>query len=305
MIISISVIICTHNPRPDYIERVINALKAQTLPLERWELLLIDNASNQSLCEKINLDWHFNARHIRENQLGLTYARLRGFKESQTEVLVFVDDDNVLDQDYLETTLQISEKWPVLGAWGGQILPEFEETPPEWTKPFWINLALREFEHDKWSNLLHQDESTPWGAGLCIRRTVAEKYGELVRNDPNRAKLGRSGKSLLSSEDKDMVFTSCDIGLGTGIFSSLKLTHLIPSNRLQEEYLLKLIEGVGYSSVILDSFRGKSPPNYSLKTRLANYFRRWFLNPRERRFKDASFRGVNSAIQQLRSVKSP
>ena len=38
-----SVIICTHNPRSDYLRRVLDALKAQTLLREQWELLLIDN----------------------------------------------------------------------------------------------------------------------------------------------------------------------------------------------------------------------------------------------------------------------
>jgi len=39
--IPVSVIICTHNPRPDYLQRVLDALKAQTLPKENWELLLM------------------------------------------------------------------------------------------------------------------------------------------------------------------------------------------------------------------------------------------------------------------------
>lgn len=43
MQVDISVIICTHNPRSDYFEKVLNALKAQTLSTAQWELLLVDN----------------------------------------------------------------------------------------------------------------------------------------------------------------------------------------------------------------------------------------------------------------------
>jgi hypothetical protein len=39
----LSVIICCHNPRIDYLLRVLKALSEQTLLKERWELLLIDN----------------------------------------------------------------------------------------------------------------------------------------------------------------------------------------------------------------------------------------------------------------------
>jgi len=306
----ISVIICTHNPKSEYIARVLSALKAQTLSTEQWELLLVDNASTQTLSEEINLGWHSDSRHIRENQLGLTPARLRGIQEAKAEILVFVDDDNVLDVDYLAAALQISKEWPILGAWGGQALPEFEKNPPEWTKPFWSKLALREFTQDKWSNLIHQDETTPYGAGLCIRKVVAEKYSELVRTDPKRSKLGRSGKIetsntlLMACEDIDMAFTACDLGFGTGLFRALKLIHIIPENRLQEEYLLKLIEGLTYSVAVLESFRGKTPPKYSWKAKLLNYFRHWFLNPRDRRFKDAHFRGLNLAIQEIANSDS-
>src|SRR6266487_2314818 len=99
----ISVIICTHNPRPDYLLRVLDALKAQTLPTEQFELLLIDNASTEPLASTWDLSWHPCSRIIRENDVGLTSARLRGIRESLASMLIFVDDDNVLAKDYLKT----------------------------------------------------------------------------------------------------------------------------------------------------------------------------------------------------------
>src|SRR5208337_5568979 len=112
----VSTIICTHNPRADYLRRVLDALKAQTLPQERWELLLIDNASKEPLAAAWGLNWHRNARHIREDEPGLTPARLRGIKESVGELLVFVDDDNVLDPSYLETALSLAKRLQHIGA---------------------------------------------------------------------------------------------------------------------------------------------------------------------------------------------
>ncbi|MBV8886846.1 MAG: glycosyltransferase family 2 protein, partial [Chroococcidiopsidaceae cyanobacterium CP_BM_RX_35] len=165
----ISVITCSHNPRLDYLEKVLAALKSQTLLLEEWEYLLIDNANEHLLSAKIDLSWHPNARHIREDKLGLTPARLRGIQEAQAKLLVFVDDDNVLDIDYLAVALQISKDWSVLGAWGGEIRGEFETPPPDWAKPYLINLGIRELQQDQWSNLLHQHETTPCGAGICVR----------------------------------------------------------------------------------------------------------------------------------------
>ena len=45
----LSVIICTHNPRLDYLGRVLDALREQTLGKEQWELVVVDNASTSSL----------------------------------------------------------------------------------------------------------------------------------------------------------------------------------------------------------------------------------------------------------------
>src|SRR5512132_4628719 len=103
----LSVIICAHNPRKLYLERTLRALQAQSLEHSRWELLLIDNASESPLSRDWDLSWHPHARHVVERELGLSAARLRGMREANCELLVFVDDDNVLDAEYLSEAVQI------------------------------------------------------------------------------------------------------------------------------------------------------------------------------------------------------
>src|ERR1700756_4229555 len=107
----LSIIICTHNPRLDYLSRALEALRLQTLPMAEWELLVIDNASRPAAAALVSLAWHFNARHIREEVLGLTPARLRGIQEAQGQLLVFVDDDILLDPDYLTNAVGIYEEY--------------------------------------------------------------------------------------------------------------------------------------------------------------------------------------------------
>ncbi|MEA5620678.1 glycosyltransferase [Cronbergia sp. UHCC 0137] len=297
----ISVIICTHNPRSDYLKRVLQALKDQTLSLEHWELLLIDNASDKLLASEIDLSWHPNSRHIREDELGLTPARLRGIKEAIGEILVFVDDDNILDLDYLEVSLRISKDYPFVGAWGGQIRPEFEIEPPDWTKPYWNFLAIRQFDCDQWSNSQEQNTTTPCGAGLCIRRFVAQKYSHILHQDPKRMDLDRKGKSLVSCGDTDLALTSCDLGLGTGVFTSLRLTHLMPSQRLQEDYLLNLLQGVSYSVTILNALRGKLPIYPCRSQRIFQKYMRWRMDLRSQRFYDAEQLGKQKAMKEIAS----
>lgn len=299
----ISVIICTHNPRRDYLLRVLEALMAQTLSKTKWELLLVDNASETSLMSEIDLSWHPNARHVEEKKLGLIYARTKGIEDAQGELLVFVDDDNVLDSDFLEVTWQISQDWSILGAWGGQIRPEFEIEPPEWTKPYWGLLAIREFDTDKWSNLVNQHITTPCGAGLCVRKIVAQKYIETINQDNKRQVLGRRGSILASCEDSDLAFTACDLNLGTGQFKSLGLTHLISSRRLEENYLVRLVEGMTFSGIILEAFRGKIPHKNRLEPstyrKTIDYLKRLRMKPRNKRFYNARQNGIKLAMQEI------
>ena len=255
----VSVIICSHNPTPAYLNRVLDALKSQTLPLDQWELLLVDNASQQPLAERIDLSWHPSARHIFEEQLGLVNARLRSLKETQGKLCVFVDDDNVLDLDYLRLALEICETCPMIGAWSGQIVPDFiGGTPEEWTRPMWHLLALDQFDKDVWSNI-DMLETMPVGAGMCLRKEVGQQYVHLLKTDNRRLLLGRKGKTgkiLASNEDTDMALSAIDIGLGIGKFARLKLTHIIPASRLTEEYLLKILKGIVYSMKIMHYLRG-------------------------------------------------
>jgi glycosyltransferase involved in cell wall biosynthesis len=205
---AVSVIICAHNPRPDYLARVITALREQTLPLTDWELLTIDNASAEPLAERFNLSWHPRARHVLERELGLTSARLRGIAEAAAQILLFVDDDNVLDPNYLQRAVEIGREYPFLGAWGGTIRPEFQCQPPQWATPYLSALAIREIETICWSNTLDDWRAHPCGAGMCVRRSVAEAYAKIAAKDPVVSLLGRRGASLMSAEDTDIIYTA-------------------------------------------------------------------------------------------------
>ena len=245
-----SLILCTHNPRMDYLQRALAALRDQTLPKSEWELLVIDNRSTDPLANRLNLGWHPQGRIVREEEIGLARARLCGIKESRGEVLVFSDDDNVLDPGYLAEGLRIAEAWPRLGAWGGSIVPEFEVQPPDHLRPHLKMLALREVTQPRWANVWDCKDAEPWGAGLCIRRRAALAYCDFYEKSRIRID-GRSGKLLSAGEDSEISFVTCSLGLGMGVFPSLKVVHLIPSRRLDEAYLAGIAQGLETSSILL------------------------------------------------------
>src|ERR1700733_11576369 len=194
---NISVIICTHNPRPDYLRRTLDALKAQTLPREKWELLLIDNASEKPLVGVWDLSWHPHARHLHESELGLTPARLSGIRESKGDLLVFVDDDNVLAGDYLFAAAELFARRSDLGVASGRLLPEDETPPPEWFRLYESWIAVRRIDQSVWSNFL-DSRAEPCGAGMCLRKQIALNYAQKASDNTLQRILGRKGSNLLS-----------------------------------------------------------------------------------------------------------
>jgi len=231
-------------------------LRRQTLAKQHWELLLVDNASRQPLAQLWDLSWHPLARHVLEPELGLSSARRRGMREASAEVLVFVDDDNVLAPDYLAEGLRVGREWPRLGTWGsGAIAPEFELAPAERLKSLLYLLALREVPEARWTNVF-QIEACPWGAGIFLRRGVADAYRDLSRDDKLPIS-DRRGASLMSGGDVELSYVACGTGLGIGIFPQLKVTHLIPGERVSDAYLLRLHEGIGISTRLL-SYKWKN-----------------------------------------------
>jgi glycosyl transferase family 2 len=294
----ISVIICTHNPRREYLDRVMAALQAQSFPRDRWELLVVDNASAPERAPRVELSWHPHARMEREEQLGLTPARLRGIRESRGKLLVFVDDDNVLAPNYLAVAQGVAEQKPFLGSWSGQCHPGFDRPPPEWTRRYWGNLVIREFEHDAWSNLPRLPATMPCGAGLCVRRSAADHYVHLHETGKRSFQFDRTGSSLLSGGDNDLAASACALGLGLGLVSALELTHLIPPERLTEDYLARLAEGIHFSAVLLDREHGiESLPRTALG-RLADFARLLLASGPHRRIARAAYRGRDKALQQ-------
>ena len=296
---TVDVIICTHNARPEYFARCLAGLRAQTLPLERWDLLIVDNRSDPPVAGAIDLSWHPNARMVSEPTLGLTPARLRGIRESSAELLVLVDDDNVLAANYLQRAAAIADEYPFLGAWSGQCLPEFEAPPPQWTRPYWGTLCIREFDKDVWSNLPLLPETMPCGAGLCVRRPVALHYLGLYDRGARTVILDRVGTSLVSGGDNDLAACACDLDLGVGLFCALKLTHLMPPQRLTEDYLCRLVEGIEYSGAILMAERGRPVPPRGLIGNAADLIRVLRHRGPHRNIQRAVFRGRAAAANWL------
>ncbi len=252
----LSVVLCTRNPRPALLAEVIGRLRDQSLDSARWELVVVDNGSDPPV-SGVGDGFPAERRLIVEPEPGLTRARIRGIREARGWLIVFVDDDNLLDGDYLRTALDIAGRQPRLGVFGGRISPRFETPPPAWLEPFRSHLAIVDFQHDD-ARGSDGPPIVPCGAGLCVRREAALAYADMAAADPQRLGLDRSGHSTMSCGDTDLVLSCLDRGWESGRFVALHLTHVIPAERLTLDYHVRLAADIGYSFGLLEAIRGRT-----------------------------------------------
>jgi glycosyltransferase involved in cell wall biosynthesis len=278
----ISVVICTHNPDVKRLYLCLQGLKDQTLNKSRWELILIDNNSTQSVRRLISNWFGLKMRIIKETKLGLTLARLRGIKASRGNLIIFVDDDNILEKTYLKKAIEIAKGKKRWGVWSGSARGKYFILP----NPFWRKLerylCVREIKKEQESKTLFDWEAMPHGAGMVVRRKVARLYARFCEKNPLRRNMDRTGSHLISGGDNDIALCGYKAGFQYAVTPKMSLLHLIPKERIQPGYFLRIIRGSAYSNHLLTEIHTGRKSQVPLVRQVLGLCKRFnFSEPRE------------------------
>lgn len=238
----LSVILCTYN-RERYIYNVLQSIAAGGFG--DYEIVLVNNNSTddtESECQRFAKDHPEVAmRYCVEKQQGLSYARNRGIMESQGEVLVYVDDDAVVNREYLQTYADFFNRNKEAVAAGGPITPRYDGCEePSWMSHYTrqlvtgeLNLGTREREFPK--------GAFPGGGNAAYRKSVFDEVGLF------NVELGRKGNSLIGAEEKDLFDKMTSRGMKFYYLPNAILYHLIPPKKLTQDYFDRLTYGIGVS----------------------------------------------------------
>ncbi len=261
---TISVILCTYNPDARLLAWALDSLAGQTH--RDFELVVVDNNSTPPLDEdSLQRERSLNLRVVREPRQGLTHARCAGIEATSGNLIVFVDDDNHLDPDYLRQALEIAQSDTAIGHFGGISIAELGAPVPEWKRRLLPYLGVR----DHGSAPITSSEPRwgawePIGAGMVTRRAVAMEFVRMVRSNSLALLLGRQGTSLMSGEDTLRARAANALGYACSYQPSLKLRHYIKPARLSPRVLSRTLEGHGRSYVVLERVLGRDVERPSL-----------------------------------------
>ncbi|SDP06654.1 glycosyltransferase [Clostridium gasigenes] len=268
--IKFSIIMCTYNGGnriSDVVESVINQNGYNEYVKE---FLIIDNNSNEETVEIINNNIIRDSRikSIKELKQGLSYARLKGIENSNSEWIIFIDDDNILEANWIISTNNYIIENHTVGAFNGVVIPSIKEELSQEQKKILKNvlqgLACTDYSINNIRAVQKKHPyRIPFGAGLVIR---AEPLKELAEKGWLLSK-GRTSDNLTSCEDTEMCLYVKSKGFKFGYNNKMVIYHLIDVKRLDMEYLKRLWIGFadGNYNLIINSKYGK------IKAKLYSY----------------------------------
>lgn len=257
--VELSAIVCTRN-RAKQLSTLIQCLGSQKgIENLKWEIVIVDNNSSDNtkevayaFCEGSNL----KINYIHEPTIGLANARNTGILYSKGSYLLFVDDDVLLPNDFVNNTLVGVNEYPEFHIYGFRILPDWEEMKlknPNFKKPYWLNFKkplnlpinlIQSFIpiHDLGIETLQYPNriaKNPIGACFMTRKEIFEKLG------PFREDLG-AGQSGVC-EDTEFFWYAMINGYKVLYWPYSVLYHPVISDRLNPIYLHKWYFNLGKS----------------------------------------------------------
>lgn len=246
----VSVIICCYNSEERLPETIHHLAKQKVAEDTLWEIILIDNNSSDKTTLIAKNEWeHYHKkisfRVFQEYQQGLMYARLRGVREAAFQYIIFCDDDNWLNENYVQNAFNIMNDNNSVGILGGRN-DAFNQSN---TFPDWFKNNSGAYAVGKQASVSGEVtyKADIWGAGMVTQK---ELYLEAFNIVPSLL-TDRKGNSLSSCGDSEYCRRVILMNYKLYYDESLQLTHFIPENRLTEEYRNNLFKAFSESRNIL------------------------------------------------------
>ncbi len=200
---SATVAVCTYN-RCQSLTRTLESLCALHVPDGlRWEVLVIDNNSPDATRQTAEaFTARLPLRYVFEPVQGLSHARNRAVRESKFDLIVFTDDDVLLDDNWLSAFVEAAERYPGVGFFGGKVFPYWPDSQPAWYREESLKALgglLVSYSLDGEDRRLASEDPPPIGASFGFRRELLLQLGAF------RVDLGTCGAKRGAGEDTEMV----------------------------------------------------------------------------------------------------
>jgi len=259
---SVSVIISTYTPaRFDYVLDCVESLKRQTLPPK--EIILVLDP-NETLLEFYASRLPCDVKIVISDGVGLSNARNAGVKNSEGEIIAFVDDDAIANENWLENLARNYDD-PYVAGVGGLVEPIWESSRPG-RFPEELNWIVG--CSYKGAPKCKTYVRNPIGCNMSFRTDIFDKIGYF------KTDIGRTAKKLISGEETEFsirILEKCSMSRIVYDPSAI-VYHRVPRARVNLKYLMQRSFYGGFSiALILNSMRSNKMNVLSVEDRYLKY----------------------------------
>jgi len=222
----VSVIIPTHNAEQT-IGICLNALMNQTVPLDSYEVIVVDDGSIDSTC--VQVEKFKDVRLFVQQNAGPSAARNLGLEQAQGEIVFFTDDDCEPTEDWIKQMLSPFQGTEIVGV-KGTYLTRQEELVPRF-----VQLEFED-KYDRMAQEKYIDFIDTYSAGY--RKSVLLSNNGFDTTFP-----------VSSVEDQELSFRLAQQGFKMVFEPRAKVYHLHHPRNLREYWQKKF--NIGYWKVVV------------------------------------------------------
>ena len=251
----VTVNICTWN-RADLLRQALECMTRLHVPEGvEWELLLVNNnCTDHTDLVAAEFAERLPLKLMHEPTPGKSFALNRAVAEARGELMLFTDDDALVEPDWLQQYVREASSRPEAMYFGGPVEPWFVVEPPEWLKRHLKRLAgVYAIRPRTDSTVEIANESlVPYGVNMAIRTAT-------LRQHPFDVRLGPSGKSEVRGEELDLFARLKAAGCSGVWLGCNAVRHYIPQQRITAGYIYEFWRGFGVSEARGAGVGGRVP----------------------------------------------
>lgn len=220
----------------------------------QWEIIVVDNASVDNTMGFAKTTWVKFKKHnvdfkvVEETEQGLTFARQRGVSEAKYQYIIFCDDDNWLNSDYVQLSFDLMEADNTIGVLGGENIAVSDVSFPEWFPGFKEFYAVG---RPALTPGIVNDRMYICGAGMVTRKKL---FQDAVNKKLPGILYDRKGNKLSSGGDVEYCLRILLQGYNLFFSEQLILQHFISADKLTEGYRNELSKGIDESRLVAKEY---------------------------------------------------
>lgn len=248
----VSIVVCCYNSSGVLSQTLKHIISQSVRSGIQWEIIIVDNNSEDNTSEiakSFLAESKVPYKILFQSVPGLSSARKMGLDNSQFEYVIFCDDDNRLDKNYVNLSFEIMEINKKIGALGGYSEAVADGILPEWFERYQQNYAVG--PQSETCGDITWTQGSLWGAGIIMRRSA---LAELFSNGYQSLLSDRIKDRLASGGDIELCYALRLAGWKIWYEPGLKLKHYIKPERLNWKYLRQLNRGFGAQKVVFDAY---------------------------------------------------